>query len=109
MLGLAERGGIAKQVFLAQAPDPHGRFTEQEEGWFWLKATSDLLNILPPSALGNEAGGKKLVPRKTPNANQLRNTNRAQSPSDTIIPQLVTTSNQSLHSQLQPQEFRMKT
>lgn len=45
-------------MFLAQAHDHHGRFIEQVDGWYWLKITSDLLNIIPPSALGKEAGGK---------------------------------------------------
>lgn len=39
----------------------------------------------------------------------MRNTNRAQTPSDTIIFQPITTPNQSVLSQLEPQEFRMKT
>lgn len=46
---------------MAQTPDNHGRFTEQVDGWFWLKVTSDLLNIFPTFALSNEAGGKELL------------------------------------------------
>lgn len=92
---------------MAQVPDHHGRFTEQVDGWFWLKVTSDLLNILPTSALGNQARGKELLASKK-NPKALRNTNRAQTPSDTIIPQLITTPKQSVHFQLQPREFKMK-
>lgn len=55
-------------MFLAPAPEHYGRFTEQVDGWYWLKVTSDLLNILPPSALGNEAERKKLLAlKKAPN------------------------------------------
>lgn len=93
---------------MAQAPEHHGRFTEQADGWFWLKVTSDLLNILPTFALGNQARGKELLAPKKKYPKALRNTNRAQTPSDTIISQLITTPKQSVHSQLQPREFKMK-
>lgn len=93
---------------MTQAPDHHGRFTEQVDGWFCLKDTTDLLNTFPTSALSNEAGGRELLaPKETPNpknpkSKELRNTNRAQTASDTITPQLIATPNQSVHSAAAP-------